>query len=210
MASRELFETTHFNDTDLISYYRLEADALDAKGGNNGSATDITYGTANGRFAQGAGFNGSSSSISASTPIVAGSSYTIATWFKYTVIGMVWEGQSGSQPSLEPAGSDAVRFYVNNNQSIISPTLATSTWYHITCIWNEATSEMKMFVDGTLVETKSDTTDDAITTIYMGSRLGAAIFLTGSLDDFAIFDRALESHEVYSLAQGAGTGVFIL
>ncbi len=50
------------SNDNLLSYYRLESDALDYKGTNNGSPSSVTYGA--GIFGNGAIFNGSTSRIS--------------------------------------------------------------------------------------------------------------------------------------------------
>ena len=55
------------SDANLLSYYPLDGNANDRKGGQNGVGTAIMYGANFGKFGQGAGYNGSSSYIS--TPI---------------------------------------------------------------------------------------------------------------------------------------------
>ena len=60
----------------------LNGNSTDSSGnGNNGTDTDITYSQANGRFGQGAGFNGSSSFIYGSNTGIPGSGdMTVSCW----------------------------------------------------------------------------------------------------------------------------------
>ena len=59
----ELFQTPLYNDPSLVSYWRFEGNSIDSKSANNGLDTAITYSPANGKFGQGASFNGSNSRI---------------------------------------------------------------------------------------------------------------------------------------------------
>ncbi len=59
----ELFTYPLFLDANLVAYWRMEGNSNDSKGSNNGTDSNITYSNANGRFGQGAAFNGTTSSI---------------------------------------------------------------------------------------------------------------------------------------------------
>jgi len=63
--------------------YHLNGNSNDSSGnGNNGSDTNITYSLANGKFGQGAGFNGSSSKVTITNTILpsTATNYTISAW----------------------------------------------------------------------------------------------------------------------------------
>ena len=66
----------------LISYWKLDGNSNDAAGSNNGTDTDITYSSGNGKIGQGAGFNGTTSKIVGQSTIILPVNATIACWFK--------------------------------------------------------------------------------------------------------------------------------
>ena len=70
----------------LVSYWKLDGNSNDSVGSNNGSDTNITYGTSYGKINQGALFNGTSSKILTNyQPTYADT--TIAGWIKTTMTG---------------------------------------------------------------------------------------------------------------------------
>jgi len=52
---------TLLNDASLQAYWRFEGNSNDSKNSNNGTDTNVTYGTSYGKFGQGASYNGTSS-----------------------------------------------------------------------------------------------------------------------------------------------------
>lgn len=62
--AQELYTTPLFNNASLKAYYRMEGNSNDSKSTHNGSDTAISYGTAYGKFNQGASFDGATSFIS--------------------------------------------------------------------------------------------------------------------------------------------------
>src|ERR1035437_2399766 len=53
--------------TNLVSYWKMQANSNDSVATNNGTDTAITYNTGNGIIGQGAGYNGTTSKISVGT-----------------------------------------------------------------------------------------------------------------------------------------------
>ncbi len=69
--------------------YHLQGNATDSTNvSNDGTASNVSYATANGKLGQGGSFNGSSSYIDlASYPISGSQSFTFGVWFKTSSIG---------------------------------------------------------------------------------------------------------------------------
>jgi hypothetical protein len=97
-----------------------------------------------------------------------------------------------------------------DTKNIYTPFNANS-WLMLTLV-RDYENELKMFVDGALVDTDVDITSlaDPFTTnrdIFIGSFLNAAInqqvqFFNGSLDDIGIWNRALTEAEILALYEG--------
>lgn len=93
------YQSSYIPTVNTQLYYKLNGGATDDSGnGNNGTATNVTY--VDGRFGQGASFNGASSYIQASNNSTlkpsSSATKTISLWFKnttsYPVYGMLWNG----------------------------------------------------------------------------------------------------------------------
>lgn len=83
-------------NSDLAAYYHLDGNSNDAtSNANNGTDTNITYGAANGKFGQGALFNGTTSKIdinSITTTLATSTTGTISFWAKNTETTNTSEG----------------------------------------------------------------------------------------------------------------------
>jgi hypothetical protein len=86
-------------------------------------------------------------------------------------------------------------------------TIVADTWYHIAGVYNSASSEMKMYIDGTLESTVTTT----ISSIYSGPadlRIGGRqytghqCFFNGVIDEVRIWDKALDACQVQLARDG--------
>jgi hypothetical protein len=75
-----VYGTPFYTTSSLLSYYRLEGNANDSKGIQNGTAASPTYGIAYGTFGQGASFNGSTSHIAATSTFSGNPAITVSAW----------------------------------------------------------------------------------------------------------------------------------
>ena len=156
-----------------IAYYKLDSNANDSSGnGYNGTATNITYG--NGRFNEAANFNGSNSSILATSPTQGNTDASYSFWIKTpTILSYV-----GSQPSYPVFGqvSDASRnpfsiywyasttsgkmtftmwrcfnneiWYAQGYLTDFDFTYVANTWYHIVITYTASNKSCKNYVNG--------------------------------------------------------------
>ena len=209
----------------LVSYWKLDGNSNDSVGSNNGSDTNITYGTSYGKINQGALFNGTSSKILTNyQPTYADT--TIAGWIKTTMTG---RGQFfGNTPHsgtdflvMEIGQSTAgkIYFYWQSASGVYKMLATTGTvndgnWQFLT--FTRTSTTLKIYLNGS--ETTVDTTGAGTIGDLVaedGFAIGARndggggtprFFFNGSIDEVGIWSRALSSDEVSTL-YNSGNGL---
>lgn len=212
--NKELYTTNFFNDPNLVSYYRFESNSNDSKGSNNGTDTSITY--SSGKFGNAAVFNGSSSHIDFSAKIIPKGAKTISVWIKTSALTY--------QAIIDEAGasssSNGINMYISTNGTVVCmlykgvngqytiytnsvQAINDNTWHHICFTWDGTTNtnSSKMYRDGVLAyqyTANTTETNNATNNTIIGDDR-ANEWMNGSLDDIAIFNRALTSREVLQI-----------
>ena len=92
-AQTEIYYTPLYNDPSLVAYYRMQGNANDSKGSNNGTATNVAFGRPYGKFGQGASFKGNGT---IAVPDAASLDPTTA------ITVTMWLYAMGSQPGEKP------------------------------------------------------------------------------------------------------------
>ena len=189
----------------------LNGNSTDSSGNNNnGVDTAITYSQANGRFGQGAGFNGSSSYISVgnSASLQFGTNpFTINVWFKkaannYT--GCFYHDNSSPKVfSLGVSSDNTLFFYASDGTGVLLSSTITITDFnwHLLTVVVEATNSRKMYIDGVYnnISTTNLTgglTGTAVKTLGRNSLGGNSEYFNGSIDEVIIENRAWSASEV--------------
>jgi len=211
-------DTTSSLNTSLISYWKMEGNSHDFFSSNNGTDTSVTYSTGNGKYLQGAGFDGSSSYISLGTPsnLRISPSVSISAWIK-TSSGSTEVIEQLSTPSL--GGHIAYGISVNSSGQIAmrveyasslfsnlntTTTVTDGNWHHIVCIYNAGTQTI--YIDN--VSRASGGTGSSIyyeTTsggAYMGVDFSGgsdSSYFNGDLDEVGIWAKALSTTEIANL-----------
>lgn len=203
----ELINHSLFNDANLVAYYRFEGNANDSKSSNNGTDTNITYGSSYGKFGQGALFNGSSSYINlSSVPITGSGNFSVCAWIKTSNTGARKEIISfgGSNTNLgfflfiNATNKAEINLY-NTNGPISTTTLTDGNWHFVTSIYNSGT--FSIYIDS-IFEASQNSFSPNITD---GLReIGRAYYnslshFNGNIDDISIFSKALTSTEIANL-----------
>ena len=86
--------------------------------------------------------------------------------------------------------------------------LQANTWYHVTGVYNAATSELHVYLngqldDGTLLGTVTATQQNSSANVNIGRRPGFSSFnLNGRIDDARIYNRALTPTEIQADMNG--------
>ena len=222
-----------FGDSNSVALYEMENNANDTSGnGNNGAQTAVTFTTTDPiRGSYEASFNGSSSKIVTGIDLTSFSSASLSVWVYWTGgnFSPIFGGQNdigGSttvnrfNTGIAASGgrldyiSKQGDFYRTTDMSLFS----SNNWNHIviTDDFTASSTSSKLYVNGQLENSFARIVTGyggAINTdLYIGqgkTNNDGQTYLTGSLDQVRIFDRALDGTEVYQLyAEGArGTGL---
>ena len=195
----------------LVGLWHLNGNSTDSSGnGNNGTDTDITYSIANGKFGQGAGFNGSTSFIDiANNP--AWTSWTFAIWLKPSSLGSMaiiskdLIGVSNRTFSLELAADGTMSLFSWNTTDTMyavsssASAVAANQQYLLTGTWDTPNNKLSMYINGVLANTPATTSGNAktdSTKITLGRQNTPGKYFAGSLDEVALFNRALSASEI--------------
>lgn len=190
----------------------LNGNSTDSSGnGNNGTDTAITYSQANGKFGQGAGFNGSTSAIQ--TPYTGMSAGTVSVFFKSSLVNnenvffCVNQNSNNSDNYFEfivKKGGEILIFgggALSFSQSTAAGVITANTWYNITI--TQTGSLMTIYVNGKSVSSNSNS-------IWFNSVTGANQYCigalkrgtqiysqtSGSIDEVIVENRARTAQEV--------------
>ena len=199
--------------TDIVAYYKMDGDATDSVGSNNGSVTGATLTT--GKINQGYSLSGSSQYITIST----GSEFddldtamTIIAWIKLTatdnecIIGkydatdnhrFILHRISGGKLSTILGHGTATDVSITGGT-----TLSTGVWYHTALTYDG--TDAKLYINGSSDATPV-TASGALSfngeTTYIGrydDSSGSGYF-SGVIDEVGIWNRALSSNEITAL-----------
>ncbi len=210
----------------LVAFYPFSTGARDLSGqGNDGTVIGATHNGIGGFNGAGAyEFDGVDDYVElpdTSTLYFENSSYSMSLWLKiqnnkieqallqkYTAgffpgPGILWDGDSVPQ-----------RFkirHINNTNSYEDKAfnfdggISDNVWYHLAYTFDNSqdTSNLKVYVDGTLIGTRNMIIDNGINTYWtIGVKERASGFLrwlNGSMDEVMMFNRVLSSEEVKRL-----------
>lgn len=227
--NKELYTTNFINDENLVAYWRFEGNSNATVSSFNGTDTNITYGTGYGKFGQGCLFagNNSTSKIDFGAKIIPKGAKTISIWLKYLDGGSYYA-------ILDETGTDSANYgnwwYCNssffyasakygvagqNNFYMTSiKKVGDNVWHHICLTWDGTTNtnKVKLYIDGELDHSKTAAVTESNNPTY-NTWLGryhdnAQWTFNGSLDDFAVFNRALTAREVKKLYRQV-TSIFL-
>lgn len=197
--------TQDISTTSLVSYWKMDGNSNDSVGSNNGTDTNITYGTDYGYINQGANFNGSSSKIVQGTNVLSTNGTVsfwvyVATTSNKTFITGVSSQNSGINVQLFSSkiyarvGTDSVFINDPNN-------LPQSQWDHVILTW-VGNTERKIYINGELKVTKTTNLNNLTTgTLKFGVTYAEGItdFLNGNLDEINFWSSALSSTTIKAL-----------
>lgn len=231
MAAIELLNTPLFHDPNLVSYWRLEGNSNDSKDSNNGTDTNITYSSGNGKFGQGAGFNSlQSSTINLNNPtnLKITSPFTLCAWINRNNTGQEqgivgqWNIESSIYSGMYliiDGPSQCLEFLSMKNTGTTLGTdfqyargatvITAGVWFHVAGVWDG--NNLIVYVDGVSdgsvawanAPVYKTTSYSIIGLDYVSTDNNR--HMNGSLDDVAVFNRALTATEIYNLYSGNWT-----
>ncbi len=141
---------------------------------------------------------------------------TFTTWVNYSGTGGAWQrlfdfgtGDTNYMFLTPDTGGGDVRFAIRTatvGEQLVTGSNALGTgWHHVAVVIDAASMTLRLYQDGSLVDTGATTLlpkDLGTTTqIWLGrSQFTADPFYNGAIDDFRIYNRALSESEVRYLA----------
>ncbi|HWN94288.1 MAG TPA: LamG-like jellyroll fold domain-containing protein [Methylomirabilota bacterium] len=152
-------------------------------------------------------------------PIYNNTAYSVAFWINANGAGQsdrrIFSETStnNNNPALtlgtQAAGTNgAIRVFVRNNAATVlldrtsTGTPLDGTWHHV--VWTETNGEARLYIDGLLDETSFHYTRGSLSldTTTIGALLnasGASNFFSGSIDELAVWSRAISFTEVQEI-----------
>lgn len=199
----------------LVAYYKLDGNSNDSVGSVNGTDTYITYNSSYGKIAQGANFNGSLSRIVLSNGLFSAMPFSFSFWVKPdSQVGYIFTNYDTESKGFDVfiAADNKLSLGVNGSAVVITTpsALSTSEFSHVVCVFNGSSSAI--YVNGSSVATGTLSTIVAATNKkriggrWTSSDSGDAAMFKGSIDEFGIWTKALQSDEVTQL-YNSGSGL---
>lgn len=225
----ELYDISQlFSDSRLVAYYRLEGNANDSKNSNNGTVSGgVSFAVGNGKFGQGASFDGSGDYIT--VPDVASlrlAKFTLSAWLNPDASGggaESWifgkaDGASNTQgysiymtSGLYVYGSVSTAAHSTAIVLTDSVALTSGQWTH--CVITFDGTTMRLYKNGVQTASRSDWSNEdcnsSTQTAYIGSRPAWNYDYKGKMDDISVWNAALSASEVNLLYQGNPRGGYI-
>jgi PKD repeat protein len=198
------------NASGLVSWWKAENNAYDSVGGNHGTAMNgATYAT--GKVGQAFSFDGTDDYVNVGdSSFPAGDSdRSVSLWIKTSQTGEKYFFSYGPNISNQrfSLGMSDNRFHVENSNSGSRGTtvINDNEWHHLVAVWSSPA--LKMYVDG--IEQQATIVapwpSSLATVLTGGANIGRLNGLSGYdfnglIDEVKIFNRALSSTEVATLA----------
>lgn len=193
----------------LVSYWAADGNTDDVVGGNNGTLLNGA-GYRQGRFGQAFNFDGVDDLFQAPTTgfQTGNSDRTMMMWVKVdafvaqeAILGAY--GNLGSFSQIYGLGiSGNTSFFSQWGTGVSGPSLQTGRWYHIAV--TNVGSHVTLYLDGAIVNYGDFLINTPAGTMFYSGGLpdpyGEIRKLKGSVDDIAVFNRALSASEIQTLS----------
>lgn len=222
--AKELYTTGLLNDANLQGYWRLEANGTDETANNNDLSAVGGFSTyPQSVFGKGGDFNGSSTALTITdanqTNLDITGSFSISAWINLDEVPSVTGTGMAIAGKLDTADgyrllvntSDQIRVVIRSDPDVTTAdstgTVVKDTWYHVVGVYDTAANTIVTYINGVGNTTGSATVDPAdhaeefcIGVTHSGGSYSQ--WLDGTVDDVAVFDRALTAAEVLNLYRG--------
>ncbi len=205
-------------NTGMVAYYKLDSNSNDAAGSTNGSDTNITYSSGNGKLNNGAGFNGTNSTVALGTGLnLAGGGMTIAGWVYINTNSLYQEAILNKR---DVGGTMQYQFYVENSAAKLAfytgtqynstSAVGSNGWHHVAVtLSNSSNGNLTFYIDGVQSGTASSVNLGSGTSarVAIGSQGSADYdFFHGAIDELGVWSRTLSSTEIANL-YNSGSGL---
>src|SRR3989344_2715301 len=174
--------------------------ANNSAGAINGTANNATW--VPGKIGNGIFFNGTGSSVSFGDLDITGN-HTIGFWMNASTLPSGWHTLLAKPDSYAFEFSGTTLYYRVGAGSVTTPYTSTGQWRYITGTFNNGA--LALYIDGVEQATASGVA--MVTnnnTLRAGSWDGSGEYFNGTMDEIAIYNRALTPTEIQTLAAFAG------
>jgi len=208
--------------TNLVSYYKFDANAKDIKSTNDCTVTGATL--TSGKVGGGYSFDGSGDYLTGPQVFDGNGEFTFAFWFKTTTSAQgdlvsQRETAAGVQGTgiiiSRMAATGEVQAYIRNTSSVIESCVTTGTYndgdWHLAIIYRDSSNYLNLDIDNgteTIQSTNPVTGDIADTNhvLRIGAFLSSSVWYAGDIDEVGIWTEALSSGQISEL-YNSGTGL---
>jgi len=201
----------------LLAYWNLDTTSwLDSSGGGNTLTSVNSVSLVAGKIGNCAEFDGTNY-LGLGALSSVNNSFSIGGWFNASDLSQgdfsVFFGMVpllNFQLYLSAAGEVSYALYGDTPTGYSTGSfVGTSEWHYYVAAGNSSTSELKLYLDGSLIYTSSDA--NSVNAIWgSGATIGmehdSAYFVYGKIDEVGIWDRDLSGAEITSL-YNAGAGI---
>jgi hypothetical protein len=217
----------------LVSWWKAEHNTSDAIGENNGTFVNSPV-FSQGKVESAFEFNGVNSYVRVphSASLNTSGSLTIEGWIYPTkdTLAMIlckwgwrdgWENQRAYSLNLWPGRNLNFGIADDANQWSLDfqgfqthgGVLAINSWNHIAAVYDKASGERRLYVNGLQVATRTDapiTITQSIADVSIGAYLespsGVTSFFPGKIDEMSFYDKALSGTEIKSIYDAGNIG----
>ncbi len=198
----------------------LNGNSTDSSGnGNNGTDTAITYSLANGKFGQGASFNGSSSNIELPSGVVLTSTanQTIALWFKLGNITQVDKdlinlSEDTTKVTYDHDYNNGVYKFRRIKQMVaiqeVTTAFTDTTSFH-SAVGTYDGTKIHLYIDGVEIGTGTVASGNGSSGAHNSANVGcdnnSSQFFNGSIDEVIVENTAWSAEKVkkyYTMTKG--------
>jgi hypothetical protein len=185
-------------------------------GGNNGTITGADW-TNDGKIGKALSFDGDGDYVSTTSGTLDVDQGTVTMWYYNTGVQSDQDVLFGPKCSscnyplhlAEISSSNGFRVW-NESAWIMSVNNLSSGWHHVALLWDESANNMKLYVDGGLVDSYASYDNSWTSTggVYIGADSLGARSATGIIDEVKIYNYALTQDEVLKdMNQGSASSM---
>lgn len=204
-----------------IGFWHLDettgSTAADASGGGRTITLSGGYTHTTGKLNNGITFDGTTGYGSANWGLLTGAAdRSICLWFRTSSTAdstwVSWGSSAANSLCAIGIQGGNVGFLRNTSESsgincvapISTSTYANGQWHHLAVVVRANLHTIQLYIDGVLAMSRSRYPNTATSQIYFGRSVNGGTFFNGSLDEIAIYDRAVTALEVATIS-GLGT-----
>ena len=209
----------------LVSYWDAEGNALDSGGVNSNDGTlngNATYGVGQNGNGQAFLFDGAGDYVNTGSDasLTMTNAFTVSAWIMATGRGSAssaggivgnkegeYEFARFADGSIRWAIADTGPTWFWRDTGVIA---ALNEWIHLSFVYDGAGGTLQTFAGGVLADTQAVSgsigdVDSTLNEFWIGGRPCCSQFFAGSIDEVAIWNRALTAAEVNSVANQVPT-----